>query len=290
MALDRPHPVAGAGVGSLTLATVVWAGGSDALWRAIDERGWLATRERVVVHVGGGERARAAAGTLIGCLRRQAPGSHVRVIDASGSAWGDLPVVDLDSAPRWALDAVRLRGGVGVPALWLESFALVRVVAPSPDPRLALSGVLASAATLLAGRGRDVDRIYEAHRLVPADLNVAVGEVTFGAPGSGEWWAASDDDLALERAIALASGRSDASLPALRHVARHELVDPALESVGRVPALRGHLATPTRVWTGRVAEEARHAASVVGDDLRAAAANLHRAPSFVRKHLRRAEA
>src|SRR5262249_51119483 len=86
MALDRPHPVAGAGVGSLTLATVVWAGGSDALWRAIDERGWLATRERVVVHVGGGERARAAAGTLIGCLRRQAPGSHVRVIDASGSA------------------------------------------------------------------------------------------------------------------------------------------------------------------------------------------------------------
>jgi hypothetical protein len=272
------------------LATVIWADGSDALWRAIEERGWMATRERVVVHVGDDARARAAARALIGLLRRGAPGSQVRVIDAVGSGWGDVPVVDLDAEPRWTLDAVRLRGGVDVPALWLESFALVRVVAPSPDPRLGVSAVLASAATLLADRGRDLDRIYEAHRLLAADVNVAVGDVTFGAPGSGEWWAASDGDLALEEAIALASGRPRGSLPALRHVARHELVDAEIESLGSGPALRGHLAAPARVWASRLAEETRHAARTVGDDLRAATANLHRAPGFVRKHLRRAEA
>ena len=261
------------------MPAVTWHtdGSVEALWPAV-LRG--TPHERVVVHVGsaGGQRhAAETAKSLVAFLRTQHPAGRVDVIDLARDP--------SPCEPRILVDAVRLRAGASVPTLWLEPFFLIRVCDATPDPRYGVTSVLAAQATLLDGtHDRDLDVIYEAHRLLAADLSIACGSVRFGERASGPWWAASASDVALEAGVAFAAGAVPERLPHLRHVARHEIVSLEPSFDGTPPALAGYLTPRWHVRLRRVLVDAGHLGRTIRADGAAAAANLYRIPDFIQRH------
>ena len=284
------------------MAKVVWGsadGSSDQavalLWQQLQQLGWLSTSERrFVLHIAptpGRSIAVETARSLTQWLQRCMPERCIEIIDAGAQAaqWEPLRVIDIAQQPRFCVDAACLRGGAQVPELWLESFTLITIVAIAPDTRLRISAALAAQAGLLdVGEGRDVDVIYEAHRLVPADVAIACGTVICGDPASGHWWAASQDTVSLDAALASAAGEQPAALPHLRHLAKHELTTLVPEHIGDHPArLQGYLAPGWLTQLRRVAIGASYIARMLTDDITRAAHNLNRAPDFIRRRFPR---
>jgi hypothetical protein len=182
------------------------------------------------------------------------------------------------------LDAVCVRDGARVPTLWLEDFLLITVTGVAPDARHGLAGVLAAQADLLPDAERaDLDAVYEAHRLLAADLYVACGTRTYGAPDTESWWAASTDDVTLDCALAAAAGVAPTTLPALRHLWRHELMpSPTYVSAAAV-TLDHHVAPSSTIRAAHARARLARFGRMVREDVGHAAANLYRIPQFIER-------
>ncbi len=278
------------------MATVRWTKAApgalrpeDAWWQSLAETGWLGARGgRIVVHVARSARSTLVVETarsLIAYLRRTTDAA-IDVIDPGGSAaaWPGVGWVDLDAAERLRIDAVCLRGGASVPTLWLEDFRLITVTGVAPDARYGLAGVLAAHADLLPDAEHDdLEAAYEAHRLLAADVDIACGTRRYGAPDSESWWAASDDDVSLERALAAAAGVAPATLPAFRHLARHELMTVPNDIAAGAVALEEYVAPEGTVRAARARARLARLGRMVREDVGLAAANLHRIPQFIER-------
>jgi hypothetical protein len=243
--------------------------------------------DRFVIHVARKDASPVVAEiarTFVRHLSEMVTRPRIGIIDpaARPGEWAPHTVIPIGGIKRYRVAVARLRAGAAIPALWLEPFSLVTIAGAAPDVRLRLHAALAAQASLLDGEGRDVDVLFEAHRLMPSDLAIACGSLTFGDPGSGTWWAASDDDVALEAAVVRASGGRLDTIPHLRHFRRHELIEPSPTDTDETSVrLHGHLASAARTRVARLGVATRHAGRTLRDDVARAAENLHRIPQFV---------
>jgi hypothetical protein len=261
----------------------------DSWWDALVEAGWLQTNaRRIVIHVARATRSPLVVETaraLVARLRR-ASNLAIEVIDPGGSAaeWPGVAWIDLGTVERLRIDAACLRNGAMVPTFWLEDFHLVTVTGAAPDPRYGLSAVLTAQAELLgAASVDDLDAVFEGHRLLAADLSIACGTRRFDAARSESWWAASDDDVALECALAAASGATPDALPTVRYLARHEIIDAPSATSPAAVRLENHVAPPRDVRTARARASLARVAHRVREDVTLAAVNLHRIPQFIER-------
>lgn len=261
----------------------------DSWWRALADAGGLdgATNRRAVVHVARSSRNRLAVETARSLIAFLRPTSgSVEVIDPAGSAaeWPGIGWIDLASCERVRIDAVCLRNGAAIPSLWLEDFFLITVTGIAPDPRYGIAGILAGQAGLLVDAGRDdLGAIFEAHRLLAADLNVACGTLRFLSAESESWWAASTEDVSLECAIAAAAGAQPATLPHLRYLAQHEVMTTTGETTAAPYALQDYLPSQSAISRARAWARAARLAWMVRQDVGLAAANLYRIPEFIER-------
>jgi hypothetical protein len=224
--------------------------------------------------------------SLVGFLRQRSSAPEVAVIAPGlpSDMCAEATVLSLPTAGAAIVDSPLLFPGTPVADLWFEPVSLITLTGVAPDSRYGLSAALVAQAELLAGvRGLDLDLVFEAHRLLAADLTIACGPRTSaGGPDIERWWAASTSDVALDHAIARAAGVSPASLPILRHLARHEVFQPSARNGGdEPPRLMGYV---PRRWHSRAARariRASYAASASLRDLRAAFANVRRTPQFL---------
>jgi len=215
----------------------------------------------------------------------QMKGSPVAVIDPSGNQdrWPDVSWIDLAKTDRLRIDAACLRGGAMVPMLWLEDFQLISITGAGPDQRYGVAAILATQADLLgASSFDDLASIYEAHRLLAADLNIACGTKWADVPTSESWWAASSDDVSLEYAIATAAGVRPEVLPQLRYLARHEIMR-SIKTSRESWTLEGHAVEPLTVRATRMRMRLHRLAHMLREDVGLAAANLHRIPQFIER-------
>lgn len=225
------------------------------------------------------------ARNLVAHLRR-AGNVAIDVIDPGGNAaeWPGQRWIDLERVDRLRIDAVCLRNGAMVPTFWLDGFHLITITGAAPDPRYGLSAVLAAQADLLGGDDvDDLGAIFEAHRLLAADVYIACGTRSFGSPRSESWWAASNDDVSLECALAVAAGVAPAMLPALRYLARHQTMDTS-DPIPQAPfALEGHVAAPGTVRIARTRASVLRFVHRLREDVALTSANLHRIPQFIER-------
>ena len=145
-----------------------------------------------------------------------------------------------------------------------------------------LAPVMATYTKLKTAR-EDLEAAYEAHRLLAADLDIACGTRRYGAPDSESWWAASNDDVSLERALATAAGVAPATLPALRYLARHELMTAPNEISASAVALEQYVAPAGTVRAVRTRTRLARLGRMIREDVGLAAANLHRIPQFIER-------
>lgn len=262
---------------------------ADAWWQTLVQAECLRTDvRRVVVHVARSARGEIVVETaraLITFLRR-AGVVTVDVIDPGGRVadWPNVGWIDLAATERLRVDAACVRGGAMVPTLWLDDFYFVTVTGIAPDPRYGLSGILAAQAALLPESGiDDLGVIFEAHRLLAADLNIACGTRIAGSPASETWWAASRDDVRLECAIAAAAGASPMTLPHLHYLSRHEVMPTSSGLMERHIALENHVASVEAVRAARTRAAITRVARMIREDIGLAAANLHRIPQFIER-------
>jgi len=278
------------------MAIVRWTKGApgglhpeDAWWQSLTDAGWLSARGGcIVIHVARSARSTLVVETarsLIAYLRRTND-AMIDVIDPGGSAtaWPGLGWIDLAATERLRIDAVCLRNGAMVPTLWLDDFLLVTVTGAAPDARYGLAGILAAQADLFPEAERDdLEAAYEAHRLLAADLDIACGTRRYGAPDSESWWAASDDDVSLERALAAAAGVAPATLPALQYLARHELMTAPNEISAGAVALERYVAPAGTVRAARTRTRLARLGRMIREDVGLASVNLHRIPQFIER-------
>ncbi|MBI3769548.1 MAG: hypothetical protein HY271_13815 [Deltaproteobacteria bacterium] len=232
---------------------------------------------------------RDTARSLVAFLAKSSTPPRIDIIDPHGDAadWPGAGVLDPTSGPRYRTDVACLRDGALIPELWFDAFFLVTIAAAAPDRSLGLRVILAAQADMLEAPGAlDLDAIVAAHRLMSSSLCISCGSITFSTPESGSWWAASPNDLTLERAVAAAAGVGSDPLPIFRHLARHEADGGTMEMTrGEAPTLRGYLEPRWRVGLRRSASNFAHGARRVGQDVRLSAQNLRRLPSFVQRRL-----
>ncbi len=261
-------------------------------WDELAAQGYFdeARTRPVVLHVArGGSEQRVLATTrgLLAFLRRRFPDTTIEILDprARDSDWPGVRRLDLDATPRRRVAAPTLPNGVDIPGRWLTPFFLVTITGAAPHSRYLVSSVLAAQAELLGPQpAKDLDLVFEAHRLLAADLNVACGTRVYGDDASESWWAASTHDASLEAAIAAAAGADPLRVPQLAHLARHETASMLGNATGSdVPRLERYLAPRSAVRRAAAREWCRHWARTIGTDLRLAAANLSRIPQFVRR-------
>lgn len=264
----------------------------DRWWDDLAAHGYFekARTRPVVLYVARTGSERRVIETARGCLaflRRRFANATVEILDpgAGDSDWPEIPRLDLDATPRRRVAAPTLPNGVDIPGRWLESFFLVTIAGASPHPRHMVSSVLAAQAALLGSQpGKDLDLVFEAHRLLAADLNVVCGSRIYGDDASEGWCAASTHDASVEAAVAVAAGADPLDLPQLAHLARHETATINRAATGsEVPRLERYLAPRSTVRRAQAREWGRHAAWTIGTDLQLAAANLKRIPQFVRR-------
>jgi hypothetical protein len=282
------------------MTDVVWLTAPDgdrsragSLWEQAAAREWIPrTRGRVVIHVQGARQdalVRDTARSLVAFLAKSSAPPRIDIIEPRGDAadWPGVGVLDPTSGPRYRTDVACLRDGALIPELWFDAFFLVTIAAAAPDRSLGLRVILAAQADMLEAPGAlDLDVIVAAHRLMSSSLCISCGSITFGTPESGSWWAASPNDLALERAVASAAGVGPDALPIFRHLARHEVDDGAPEMrCDDAPTLHGYREPGWRVALRRSASNFVYGARRVGQDVRLSAQNLRRLPAFVQRRL-----
>lgn len=278
------------------MATVHWttatAGSvkpTQSWWETLEQEGSFDDLKgrRAIIHLACPTRSAIAYETtrsLLAFLREQTDGTcHVLESGGDASRWSGTERIDLDCSGRLKVDAACLRNGALVPSLWLEDFFLVTVAGVTADPRYGIRGVLAAQATLLNVTGaEDLGAIFEAHRLLAADLNVACGTRRGELADSDSWWAASTDDVSLECAIAAASGITPMELPHLRYMARHETMPTATDTPGAI-RLENNVAPPSTIRLTHASREIRRWTDAIRQDVTLASANLHRIPQFIER-------
>jgi len=136
----------------------------------------------------------------------------------------------------------------GVPArmLWLAPFDLVTVTTLRPDHSYGLSAILVAQARMLSDdRVWRSELIAEAHRLVRSDVAVVCGPLSPIDGHARAFCALSNDGVALEVAMARATGVHPLRLPHLRFLSTQHVVslDPP-KVIGELPVMNG-LAVPT---------------------------------------------
>lgn len=263
-------------------------GAPGGFWNRLTEIGFLPEHPRLVVQVGSGRPSRLTWETLHDLARhyaRHRPETRVQVL---APPWAPVDWSALAAEPIATDEVVVVEGlaaaELAVPRLWFESFALITLVEPRPDARRSLHAVLAAQAEPLrrAGNRHPAGALaIEAHRLAPSDLAVACGRHA----GDAAWWAASASDVSVECALAAACGLAPDGMPALRALARYEVLRPG-DVLGRpLPRtglpLAARLLPPLvgageRVWSGAVR---------LARDARAVRRNLHRVPHALRRRL-----
>ena len=265
----------------------------ERLWQDAADRGWLpADAAQVVIHVydpDGVGLAPLTARSLIAHVTSRRAALSVDVIDAKATA-SDYPrarLLDLEREPRYTVDTACLRDGAPLPALWLRDFFFVTVAAVAPDAALGLRSILAAQGALLAAPDAlDLDAAFVAHRLMASSLSVACGHRSARIPASGSWWALGPEDVAVECAVAMSAGIHPASLPVLRHFARHELPHGfAAADVVDAPRLAAYQVPSWRVALARGAALAGHRLRQARTDAVLARRNLRRLPQFLQRRL-----
>ena len=283
---------------------LIWQGKGDTLqeegrklWAEMTRRGWLPSAFRAVIQLEPGANpglVLATARSLVDFLRQRSPSTSISLLASGGlseeeksrCAGGVWLEIGLDE--NHTLASPCLPDGVRVPALWLQSFCLITISSPGPDRRQRISGPLLAQAMLL--RRNNAGRLYaselacEAHRLASSDLGIVCGS----NPDDRQVWMVSTDDVALELAVERAAGLQAGTLPMLKCLAQHQIVDVnGAEIEGQIPDWRS-LATPTWqfILVSSLYAVARFSADL-GRDLRLVEDNWWRVPRFLRKRLRR---
>jgi hypothetical protein len=258
-------------------------------WSVLDADGLLPKAPRIVLHVPSCLRTSQVVATmqsLIAFLRRGSNATEISVVapDLDADACGGLAIVSLPDDRVAIVDSPRLFPGTPVADLWFEPIFSITLTGVASDPRYGLAGALVAQSELLKGvRGLDLDRIFEAHRLLAADLTIACGTKASSADTAHDrWWAASTSDVALDTAIARAADIVPATLPVLMHLTRHEAVESSQRNAGdEPPRLIGYAPRRWRSRTVRARIRVAYAAAATSRDVRAAARNLRRIPQFL---------
>ena len=119
----------------------------------------------------------------------------------------------------------------------------------------------------------------EAHRLGRSDLAIGCG--TSGP--SRAWWIAGASDLAVEAAVASGCGIVPGRLPALRQIARHELL-PAFGPGAAAGSLGITAAPGWRASVAALGDGWRLTRATLAHDVPSVRRNVKRIPSFVARY------
>jgi hypothetical protein len=254
----------------------------------MSELGWLeGAAARAVLHIGSSGRSALAvetAGAVVAALRAYAPSAHLDILDLAEPRTGrfGLPGLILDRD-----DTVVVRGprgaAVRIPRLWFEPFFLVTVATVHPDRRWRIGGILRAQAEVLARVNPGAPAgllLAEAHRLGASDLAIACGT----HPASGDWWITSPSDVLVEGAVARAAGLDPRELPAVRAIARHELVA-SWEAENAAPDLRGVAAGAAGAAILSARERSAAAGRRTLEDVGLVTRNLRKVPQALRRRL-----
>lgn len=280
------------------MARVAWQTGAVSsddgpgrVWADAAVRGWLPNRPaHFLVHVDATAHptlVRDTARALVAFLRAQPVPPRVEILDTASMPWSDVACRDLRREPRYLVEVAGLRDGARLPEAWLADVFIVTIAGVRADARLGLRGVLAAQATLLdAPDTLDVDVAFAAHRLLRANLFVACGPLAHDDSRSGSWWAASQNDVALERAVATQCGVVPDTLPMLRHFARHEVLTPSdADEVSGAPQLTGYVVAAWRISVSRACVRAAETGRRLAKDVQLGAQNLRRLPTFLQRRV-----
>ncbi len=256
--------------------------GNGGWWRELADAGALPRGPRTVVHLPARLRTPVVVATmqsLVRFLRRD----HARAVAVIARGFGADACAGAELLPysivgASLVESPRLWPGTPIADVWFEPVSLITIAGAGPDPRYRIAGVLAANAELLSSAaGLDLDLALEAHRLLAPDLAIACGSV-----GGDTWQAASTSDVGLDRALARAAGIDPSTLPIVRHLRSHEVLEPGERDAGDpIPRLAGLAAPAWRVRVSRAGARAAHTCDVATTDLRTSIANLRRIPQFV---------
>jgi len=258
------------------------AAGLEALWEDTRRRSWIAPRApHVVIQVDPHHRSPLVSETarsLAAFLGRQDPSVRIEIVDTGAT--------DAD-----AESAVTVAGTVAhslrLPASWFDSYFLVTVTGVGPDAVTRFSAALdAQAAPLRALNPAtpSATLAYEAHRLFASDLVVACATCRRDDASSDACWFVSPSDVAVEMALARASGCDPAAMPQLTMLARHEIL-PAVGLEQAIPMLSGYVAP---AWQAKVHAARNRIATTrhaIVQDVVAVRRNLRRIPPAIRRRL-----
>lgn len=271
----------------LALAQSGEAGGEqlEALWRAVEARGWLVgAGPRALIQVCGASDSRSIDETVRGLpafLKGRLGVSQIELLELAGERGSTLPKVTI--APEEALGVVGIAEPViPLPRCWLEPGFLVTVTNIERDPSARLRGILWAQAEALRAAGGPAlraTRVYEAHRLGGSDLAIACGTLD-----GRSYWLVSPSDVAVDWIAAQAAGLDPTTLPDLRALARHERM-PRISCVGEAPALRGLAGAAWRAWLAGAWESGASVVRYVVADARAMRRNVGRVPHAIRRRL-----
>jgi len=216
-------------------------------------------------------------------------GSRVELVgEAAVTPASASPAIrDIAREERLSLVGLGNPARLVVPKLWFEDHYLVTVAGLACDGRSQFKGILDTQSAPLGRLGNphpDVQLASEAHRLAPSDLCIICGYE--GKDRRPLWWAVSRSDVGLDGFVCSLAGMERAALPALREVARHELLPSDARTVGpTLPECSTARLRPNalRAALGRI----RTAASAGAMEWKAIRRNLHRIPHAVRRRLAR---
>ncbi len=232
--------------------------------------GWLDDAVgRVVLQAGGLGRPSSSSGAAEGLAE---------------ALRGRVPALEIES-PEDVPDAIAIQGLGGavvrVPRRWFEPFFLIVGVAVRPDRRWRIGGALQAQAAMLARLNPDLAAarvLAEAHRLNAADLVVAYG-------ADGGWWAASQSAVQLDGALAHAAGLDPQALPAIREIARHEVLEPFEMAAALIPELTDIAAGAAGAFFDATRDRAAGAAHRAVEDAGRVSRNLRKVPQALRRRL-----
>jgi len=272
------------------MSTVEWVTGSmteltrgrawDAMFRVLDVQ--PARRCVLYLDAAGGTLATTVADAFIATFTTTFPGRELSVIGHAPAAARDaIARIDIDGRRRVYVESPASSAGVGVPDLWLTTFAFVSIVAPRPHATLRTYASCAAHARLLdAGGAGDVESIHAAIHLTAPDVAIACGHPAFGDASSTAWLAWSASAVSLDAAITSACGVSRNALPHLAYIDRHDLPHP-VEIRGSAPELIGYVTPRPKHDVVRLFDRGSLRVRKLRKDLEAARTNLRRAPAFI---------
>jgi hypothetical protein len=198
-----------------------------------------------------------------------------------------MPALEIEVSDQAEVDAIAVLGLGGaivrVPRRWFEPCFLITVAAVHPDRRWRIGGALQAQAEALSRLNPELPAttvLSEAHRLNAADLAVVCGT----HPTAGEWWAASQSAVQLDGALARAAGLDPRELPAIREIARHEVLE-LWDTEAAVPDLTNLAAGAAGAVLDATRERATAAARRAVEDAGRVSRNLRKVPQALRRRL-----